>query len=195
MFCPNCGGQNAETANNCATCGHALRQATSGMRQEGDLLVIPQGAVLPMFCVKCGQPAEGTLKKTFAWHSPLLYLLILVNILVYAIVAMVVSKKLKLEVPLCAEHRGKRKLYLGLGWGLLLGCIPAGIVVGSMGADMEGIGFLLGLVMFIASLVFFILGARTMVAKVIDDREGRFAGVSPAFIQIAVAQSRATVAR
>lgn len=50
MFCPNCGGQNADAALTCVTCGKALRQPAGTMRQEGNLLVIPQGAVLPPIC-------------------------------------------------------------------------------------------------------------------------------------------------
>jgi hypothetical protein len=195
MFCTNCGGQNADSATTCVTCGKALQAPAGVLRMMGDQLVIPRGAVLPPYCVRCGQPADGYLKKTFAWHQPWLYLLILLHIILYAIVAAIVSKKLPLEVPLCAAHRNQRKLRLTLGWVLLAGCIPLGVMIGMSGPDMEAFGFLAGLVAFIASLVFFVLGTRVMSPKLIDDREGRFGGVSPVFIQIALKQPAAAAGR
>lgn len=130
------------------------------------------------------------MKKNFGWHQPWLYLLIIFpGLLIYAIVATIVMKRQKLEVPLCDQHRQRRRMYLGIGWLLFLGCIPAGIWVGTSGPDMDGWGMLVGFGAFFASLVLFVLGTRVMTPKVIDDREGKFAGVSPAFIQAALSQS------
>jgi len=189
MFCSNCGGQNVDSAKTCVLCGNVLVRPEGVLRRDGNDLIIPQGAALPPYCVRCGQPSEGVVKKTFSWHQPWLYILV-ISPLIYIIVALIVSKRMKLEVPMCAAHRSRRRLYLLAGWLLFFGFIPLGLMVGSLGQDMDGIGFLVGFGTFIASLVFLVLGSRVMVPKEIDDREGRFGGVHTGFIDMAVAQSR-----
>lgn len=192
MFCTNCGAQNADAAAHCVTCGSALRR-TSGLRQVGNELVVPQGAALPPYCVKCGQPATQWVKKNFSWHAPWVLVLVLLNLLIYLIVALAISKRQKLDVPLCDAHYRKRRTQLLAGWGLLIGAIPAGMIVGSTGGDdMAGLGFLLGFAMVIASLVFLAIASRPLKPKLIDAGEGRYGGVSAAFLQIAVAQGKAT---
>jgi hypothetical protein len=176
-----------------ATAGAPAAPA-GGLRRENDLLIVGRGAALPPYCVKCGQPAEKYVSRNFGWHNPWLYLLLLVNILVYAIVATVVMKRMKLDVPLCAEHRSRRSMFLWGGWGLLLAAIPLGVVVGSMGTDNEGIGVLAGLACFIASIVLLIMGNLLMRPKVIDDNQATFTGVSPAFLQYVGSQAPAAPA-
>jgi hypothetical protein len=215
MQCPQCGNPNQDGARFCTTCGGALATGTAAviaaqpmgaagtipgapatLRREDDRLIVPRGAVLPPYCVKCGQPATGTVTKNFGWHSPWLYLLIFAGLLLYAIVATIVMKRMKLAVPLCDEHRKSRKTKLTVGWGLLIGCIPAGFILGSMGTDLEGFGFLLGFAMFIASMVFLAMGSRLMFAKEITEAQATFTNVSPVFLdQIGAAAQSAVMGR
>jgi len=44
-------------------------------------------AEMPDVCMRCGAPAEVRKQKTFSWHPGWLYVLLLVNVLVFAIVA------------------------------------------------------------------------------------------------------------
>jgi len=177
-------------ASNPAVLAAGTPAAAPRLRREGSLLVVPRDAKLPPYCVKCGQPAEKYIRKTFGWHQPWLYLLIFLGVLLYAIVATIVMKRQRVEVPLCATHRKRRTGFLLAGWLLLAGFIPLGVIVGSLGPgdDMAGVGFLVGFVAFIASLVFFVLGARLLVPKNIDDYQATFAGASPVFLQYAEAQ-------
>jgi hypothetical protein len=192
MFCANCGTKNADSAATCTTCGNTLARPVLALRREGDNLVIPIGASLPPYCVKCGQPSAGVVNKNFGWHQPWLYLLILFpGLLIYAIVATIVMKRQKIQVPLCDPHRQRRRMYLGIGWLLFLGCIPAGIWVGTSGPDMDGWGMLVGFGAFFASLVLFALGSRVMAPKVITDVAGTYGGVSPAFLQYVEMQPQA----
>src|SRR5436309_2493776 len=70
--------------------------------RSGPLLVMSQGARLPDRCVKCNAPANGQrLTRKLYWHSPYLYLLILLNLLIYALVAIFVRKKARVEIGLC----------------------------------------------------------------------------------------------
>jgi hypothetical protein len=89
---------------------------------------------LPDLCMKCGAPAEVHKDKTFAWYPPWVYVLILVNILVFAIVALVLTKKKTVPVPLCAAHRNHwlwRQLALVGGFVLLIGLIALFVAVAS----------------------------------------------------------------
>lgn len=74
------------------------------------LLVMTKQASLPNRCIKCNAPTGERLKRKLQWHHPALYLLILVSILVYAVVAMVVRKTAVVNIGLCEEHRESRKL-------------------------------------------------------------------------------------
>lgn len=74
------------------------------------LLIMTKDAALPNRCVKCNAPTPERLKRKLQWHHPALYLLVLVSILVYAIVAMVVRKTATVNLGLCEEHRESRKL-------------------------------------------------------------------------------------
>src|SRR5258708_38667976 len=81
-----------------------------GAWPSGTFLRVSRDAILPPFCVKCGRPAEPNLfPKKFSWHPQWVYIFVLFAILIYAIVATVISKKMKLKVPLCAKHMEKYK--------------------------------------------------------------------------------------
>lgn len=98
-----------------------------GVWRSGDLLVLQKGAALPDRCVVCNAPAVVQWPKKLYWHHPGIYALILLNILVYAVAAMLVRKKADLVIPLCGEHDQKRRRAVSISWlvglgGLLLMC-------------------------------------------------------------------------
>jgi hypothetical protein len=61
---------------------------------------------LPPLCMRCGADATVTKSRVFSWHPGWVNLLILVNLLVWAVVAMVMTKKMKLKAPMCDRHAG-----------------------------------------------------------------------------------------
>jgi len=133
--------------------------------RSGPVLVMNKGASLPDRCVKCNAPANGyTLKRNLSWHSPYLYLLIVLNLLIYAIVAVIVRKKAQVKIGLCDSHRSKRRLAIALGWLLGLGGL-VGLIAGV--ANESGLVALAGFAALIAGIVF---GTRASVisAKKID---------------------------
>jgi hypothetical protein len=153
--------------------------------RKGNRLVVPKGAALPSYCVKCGQPVTGELfKKTFFWHNPWLFLLVMVNILVYAIVAMILRKRFDLAVPLCPEHLQRRKNFLIATWVLGLGFIPGGILAGSLIHDSDtavAVGLLTGFLLLIAA---FVTGAMAVVMRPreITDFSATFSGACEQFL-------------
>lgn len=87
--------------------------------RSGDLLVMRRGAQLPDRCIKTNQPANGKrFKATLYWHHPLLYLLILINLLVYVIVAIAVRKKAVVYVGVTERTLQKRRRAISWGWGI-----------------------------------------------------------------------------
>ena len=224
MYCPQCGTQNPDRNRFCSNCGGSIAgqaatvvgipqqpqavpaptgpysptaAAPGTLRRAGSLLVATPGAQFPPYCVKCGQPAQRWLNKNFAWHNPWIYAVVLVNVLLYLIVALVVSKRMRLNVPLCAQHFGRRRMWLTIGWVLLAACIPVPIMIGAAGDgsdDAVGIAVLIGVGMFIASLVFLIIGSMLVRVQEITATEAIFSGISPAFLQYVSEQPVAAVA-
>lgn len=77
--------------------------------RNNSVLVMTKEAALPDRCIKCNAPAGEQIKRKLTWHHPALYLLILVSILVYAIVAMVVRKTAIVTLGLCEQHSSARR--------------------------------------------------------------------------------------
>lgn len=77
--------------------------------RDNSVLVMTKEALLPNRCIKCNAPAGEQLKRKLTWHHPALYLLILVSVLIYAVVALVVRKTAIVTVGLCEEHSSARR--------------------------------------------------------------------------------------
>jgi len=206
MYCIACGAPNADQDKFCNRCGKPLVASAAGAgvqvaaapaaapvvaavpttayRQENKLIV-PKGAPLPPYCVKCGQPVTGEfLKKKFHWHNPWLYLIVLISPIIYAIIATILMKHFPLLVPMCDEHRQRRKNFLIATWVLGLGFIPGGILAGSLISDQNtavGVGFLVAFLLLIAAFVTG-AGAVVMRPKHIDDFSASFTGACEQFL-------------
>jgi uncharacterized membrane protein len=123
--------------------------------------------VLPYRCVKCNEPTEKRLKRKVTWHHPALYLIILVALLIYLIVALIVRKSATVEIGLCEEHQKKRRRNILITWGLVL------LSVGSfvMAVMLEDINyFLVGFVLLIAAIIYSIVAVRLIAPSKIDDK-------------------------
>lgn len=92
--------------------------ASESMWRDGKVLVLRTGSQFPDRCIKCNHPTVApTRRYKLAWHPPSWYLLILLNILIYAIVGAAVSKRTVVHVGLCKDHQ--RRVLIGriIGWG------------------------------------------------------------------------------
>ena len=93
------------------------RSDGSGCWQENGLVVLEKhSGELPERCIVCNRNTSYRLKKTFMWHPPGLYLLVLAGWLIYLIVAAFVRKSAVVHLGLCKEHQERRKNGLILGW-------------------------------------------------------------------------------
>lgn len=156
--------------------------------RQGRKLIIPvppggQAAALPPRCIKCGAPANAKpVVKTFYWHHPALYLVILAGVLIYAIVAIVVRKSIKVAVPLCAEHAKRRSIAVTLAWVLPLIGFADIFVLSQLNVN-GGIIALLTIGLILAGIVIWAVVANPMRPTMIDATRGEFTGVCATFLE------------
>src|SRR5436190_13639473 len=99
--------------------------------QDGPILVVRKGVILPPLCVKCGEPAEGSfLKRSLTYHHPALYFLILlggllVGLAIYVVIAACVQERGTVALHLCATHRRRRLTLIWTAWSLLFAGVAA----------------------------------------------------------------------
>ena len=89
---------------------------------------------LPEICMKCGAPSSVHKNKTFSWYPPWVGVLLLAGLIPYLIVAAIVTKRCRVEVPLCDQHKSHwlmRQLLVLLS---LLGLLALGVVFMIAGA-------------------------------------------------------------
>lgn len=129
-------------------------------------LVTRLNATFPDRCVKCNAPANGyRLKRQLTWHPPAYYFFILLNLLVYALIAMCVQKKATLFIGLCPQHRTRRTRGMIVGWVGFLGGI---VVLGAgIGAQHGALLIWTGILMMLGGLIYGVMtGARVSAAKI-----------------------------
>lgn len=222
MFCANCGSELHSMASFCARCGSpvdsrfsqggpspGVQNSQAGATRRAEFLnpevatvrrvpragrfVVSRDTILPPQCVKCGNPAtEPWLRKTFYWHHPGFYFLV-ISPLIYVIVALIVNKKVALSVPLCDAHKKQRMALLWAAGVLLVGCIPLPIVLGSSGDDSAvTLALWLGIGMFVGGLI--CLAYSSLIRPTyIDSQVAEFAGACPAFLSVLNAASTSQV--
>jgi len=88
--------------------------------RDNKILIMPRDGRLPLICVKSNQPAERYLRRKLAWHRPAIYLLLLCNILIFALVALICQKKADIEIGLSEEWFVKRRRACWIGWSSFL---------------------------------------------------------------------------
>ena len=122
----------------------------------------------------------ATFWESTRWHPSLWYLLLLINVPIYLIVTLFVRHKATVMVPLCEEHRSRRRRAIAGGWLLVI----TGIVVMIAGGSNEGYeaGLVIGLLLFLAGVIYGIAGTKVAVPEKIDDRLVWIKKVNPEFL-------------
>jgi hypothetical protein len=152
----------------------------SGVWRDQDTLIVSKGAELPDRCVKCNAPAPGPrLKKTFSWHHPAIYLLILVALLIYFVVAMVLRKKATVGLGLCSEHMAKHGKSVLISW-LLIAFGVGAFLLPILGAD--NIFMLLGVLLLLAGAIYALVTVRIVSVVKIDDQFARLKGFNKDYL-------------
>jgi hypothetical protein len=146
---------------------------------------------LPSVCMCCGATATTIKKKKFAWFPRWVYLLIGFGLLPFAVVALVLTKKMTVRMPLCNRHRfpwlWQQLLTVFAAFYMILPCILGALVERlerSLGGDNTVVpGLMLGWLFGLLGLVICLVGAAMLHIRVkrITDYEITLAGVSTAF--------------
>lgn len=164
--------------------GAAATEDEAKAWRDGKDLVALVNAPLPPRCVKCNRPVHGTIKpRTFYWHSPWVFLLVPVNLLIAAIVALIIRKKSSHPAALCEEHAKLRMK-------VILGAWAVAIAAPFLGGAIAGIGDIGGLVgagiavlLVLGALVFGSMKGRVMHVRRIDKKTGRYGGCGDEFLR------------
>ncbi len=127
----------------------------SGCWQQDGLAVLEKhSGQLPDRCVICNRKTRFRLQRTFTWHNPSVYFLMLAGWIVYFIVAAMVRKTAVVSLGLCKEHRARRTKGLTVLWAGV--GVSALVMIMSMWAEARGVAALA-----VVSLgVFAIVGGR-----------------------------------
>jgi len=188
--CHNCGGPitipTAATAVQPAAGATVLPYAGPAVFQDGTIwrdgkiLVTTRRAVLPARCVKCNVPVDGPpMNRTMRWHHPAILVLLLVNILLYLVIALIAQKTGYIQVSLCAEHRKRRRYHI-LGAWIMAGTGIAALVL----ALQQNLYLILaGILLLIGAAIWGIIGAAILKPKRIDENFMWLRGAGEPFLQ------------
>ena len=137
-------------------------------RNQKVLVMIPD-TQLPPRCVKCNAPAEEPTKiRKVYWHHPAIYLVILINLVIYAIVAAIVRRRALVAAGLCVAHKKRRRLAILTAWTSFI----AGVgLLGWATRESTGDGAAFaaaGVAAFLGAILAGIIAARVVYAKKID---------------------------
>jgi hypothetical protein len=158
---------------------------------------------LPGVCMSCGQQATLYKNKTFSWFPSWVWVLLLCSLWPFLIVALILTKRMNVGVPLCDAHRYhwvKRNLFAILGLLLCAGLCFGGVLVSddldkngdpALRDTIQSITFGGAGVLFVAWLITICVLQATAIRSVeITDETITLAGVSPRFIDAVKRQLR-----
>ena len=137
--------------------------------KSGKQIVMHKLAEFPDRCILTNQPARGKRwSRTLYWHHPALYIL-LINPLVYIIVALIFLKRFALEVGISESALKQRKTHIVLSWAFgFIGATVAFLALAQLG--LSDIFIAIGLIVAIVALFTGIRAAnRIQIGKVDGD--------------------------
>lgn len=127
-------------------------------------------AVLPPLCVKSNRPAAHWLRRNLSWHEPWIAITILAGLLIYIILALLLTKRATIHIGLSEEWMARRKTRMIVCWflGLLfLAMIPAGI---ALAANTEQPGWIFLMPVGIVGGLIVLIAAQPLVGLVTPKR-------------------------
>ncbi len=132
--------------------------------REGSRLLIAKDSQLPDFCVVCGAHGTHRRRKEFSWHEPWIILTVFAGLLVYIILALVLSKKGRLEFAYCDKHWRRRTIHIAAAW-ILAAVVPLAILFMAIAFDSKisyGMGWFLALAAVLSFFIGLVWGASAL---------------------------------
>lgn len=138
-----------------------------GIVYDGKTLMIPKQFTFPAVCLKTGAVTDLTppQRRKLSWYPPLVGLLIIVNILIFAIVAACVSKKGEIHFQLTNAVARKRRNTLLRNWAIF--GISVGLICGGA-ATRNGLLIFGGIFGLLVAFILACVASRFLAAKRID---------------------------
>jgi hypothetical protein len=123
------------------------------------------------------------LTKTFIWHSAGYYFLIFLGLLAYVIVALVVRRKVRIDIPFCEVHRSWRTHMNVAGAVLLIVSVPASYLLMSLEVN-GGMVAIVVLGMAFSGLVVLAIVGSSFTSVYIDKKCAKFKGAGEQFLSL-----------
>lgn len=142
-----------------------------------------EAAALPAACVKCGAASTGTLSKTFYWHKPWVYVFLLLGVLPYAFLALILRQRIDLQIPLCADHRRRRRNLIIAAWLVAVAGIAVPVVFGPESSD-SALPIVVAFLAILAAIVVGFVIARPLVPAEVDGGGATFKGAGEGFLRL-----------
>lgn len=157
----------------------------AGLWRKDNLLVMHKSATLPPKCVKSNVPTKRTLKRSLTWHHPAVFIAVLFNLLIYLVLAMVLSKRATIYIGLSDEWFAKRRRTIMIGWGTVLASVAlfiAGIALMDSNDSAGGFMMLGAFVLFLGGAIYGLIAARLVTPTRITDDYVWLKGVHPDYL-------------
>ena len=156
----------------------------AGLWRQGNLLVMHKNAPLPDICLKSNEPATRRLKRKLSWHHPAVFLVVLINLILYVIVALCLQKTATIQMPLSDEWFARRRRSIVVAWGIVLSSIAL-FVLGVSSVESQGWApfvLIASIFVFLGGLIYGLVAARLVTAQRISDEYVWLKGVHPQFL-------------
>jgi len=152
---------------------------TTAVRIEGQALVVPKDQPFPAICIRTGATEDllpSPINCKLSWHHPAAFFALLLNILIYLVIAMVISKKSTHAVYLSRPARAVQIKWHLANWGIFIAMLVAfGVAITKESGGLA----LLGTTLLIAAITIYFLKVRLLYAARIDKVEARIRGIRP----------------
>ncbi len=164
-----------------------IADGQTNARADGKYIVIPvSGGNLPLRCVKTNQPVteDRAMRKTLYWCTPWVFLALLANLLILAILYFVLRKKVIIDIPLSLEGQRIVTRHKTITWLSFFSGIAV-IIWGIATAISTATGPIILIAGFLILLAALVYGGRKAHAlRVAKLRNGQawLVGATPAFV-------------
>ncbi|HPF39793.1 MAG TPA: hypothetical protein PK093_14230 [Phycisphaerae bacterium] len=163
-----------------------LRYAGYGVGQiwrDGKCVGIGAGrGMVSTRCFKCNELADDKpLKRRLSWHTPAVYLLLLLSPIIYVLVALLIRKTTIVYVGLCPRHKHRHRVVVAITALMVVSVVPLGIA-GSTAAG-EPVYFISAFFSLLIGLIVYATAGHVVTAKRISDRETLLRGAGAEFLK------------
>lgn len=144
--------------------------AFAGLWRDGNLLVLHKLAPLPEICVVSNEPTTLRIRRKLQWHHPLLVLTVFIGVPVYIILALILTKRATIQLPLTEEWIARRQRRMIFAW--VTGLLFVGLIVGgiALAIQMDDPSYLFLMVLGIVGGLAALIGGQATVGLVAPKR-------------------------